>query len=1481
MRIGITVDMRHSMFSAGHPNSCIAVCEAMQVGGHEVVFIKKDTEKVWWDDVFGIMGDYTIESVENCTKLDVLIEVAFHLTQIQRSMLSNRVVWYCRKAAIFTDIESSVFACRIEGRNMEGISEIWLSDLYNSSDDMEYLKTLYPSLNISIVPWLWTPTIVEAHRKEKQSPVWPQVIHHIPIETPWTLHIMESNASNTSSCTLPLLMVQKSGISRIIVHNTEMLCKSKFFKDNILDNIYPPDTIQLVGRQRAIDWSHEPRSLIVSHSRFIPLKLSNLEAVWVGIPLIHNNIALRDFGCGLEKLYYRDNNIQDASNCLQEVIGSNLKDIYINNIDILTELRTRILYKYSPEAKASEWLSILERKGITIAPIPKKKPYKILFTDMWADFNPEYNMFLLAIQEYLIDYEVIGTSIKGDHNIHIFGPFGSEWLRIEGPKIYFTGENTGPIDHPSVKLNIGFRHNDVSNYLRMPLWMFEIDWFGADLQKIKNPIPIPVESCINTVVQPRTKFCAFIVSNPNNKIRNDSFHILNKYKPVDSAGKLFNTVGDVIFAGPGGGGGELKKHLFLKDYKFSLCYENESSDGYVTEKLLHAKAAGCIPIYWGARDVVKDFDPRGFIHIVDPDTLVEKVREIDEDDTKWLEMTKIPALTNEKVDFVKTTFKNMAQKIVTVTDILLVTSCSLNFIPSLKRWLENIELHRKVIPNLKAYVYLASDIPDTIVPKKDFVSYIRFPTECPEGFPDFWNPQHFAWKLWILKEVSCNPLLRGSTVFYMDCGSVIIRWPYFWIEKVKIDKISFLDDTTQQNYQWCHTDFCEALKVTDEELKSNQIAACLIMLIPGEQLVIDFFSEALRLGSIRKVIVGDKWSGVNAENRPIGHRHDQSILSILGKRNNVARIKYDIVYNHISARATFYGGQYVYVHRGDYKSHVPLLEGIDDAYVINLDRRTDRLKSFVEHHPYFKGKVRRHKAVDGLELTMTPNLATLFKPNDFYWKKAVMGCALSHLKLWLVLDTDAREIQSYLIMEDDARLKPEWSQAWSMIQGRIPLDWECIYLGGVLPPNKDGFKEVLEETNVPGLCRIKPNTFFGQSVPSRQFHFCTYAYVLSRRGVERIMEKIQLQKGIWTSADHVLYNSLNKENVYVLNPLVAGASQDDDPAYLNSDFNDFSRIDKFDSDLWNNDERFSLDQVVTLNTSLAIKETLDEIYSQKVTPLQRYVSLDVCNITNDTIYEGPWLKDNLGTFNIEVVSLETDLTKYDNLVILIIRNKWKEQIEWIHSICKSGKKFKVLHFSDEFEQDPCFFYDRHEITGILRFYNRSDISNSKVLTLPLGYHWKNHSPMIPLEERKNIVSFHGTNWNGRLDQLKPLMKIIPSNIKFYDDWKHPEQLDEKSYLDLLLDTIFVPCPRGNNVETFRFYEALECGCIPVFTELPGVLHDSKLPLLKTETWNDIAYTIKYLNNDKTKLKEYHTRLMNAWAVYKTDLKRKVSDWLKN
>jgi hypothetical protein len=45
---------------------------------------------------------------------------------------------------------------------------------------------------------------------------------------------------------------------------------------------------------------------------------------------------------------------------------------------------------------------------------------------------------------------------------------------------------------------------------------------------------------------------------------------------------------------------------------------------------------------------------------------------------------------------------------------------------------------------------------------------------------------------------------------------------------------------------------------------------------------------------------------------------------------------------------------------------------------------------------------------------MTPELQTLFAPNDFFWKKAVTGCAMSHLSLWWKLVNEHSDIQNYL-----------------------------------------------------------------------------------------------------------------------------------------------------------------------------------------------------------------------------------------------------------------------------------------------------------------------------------------------------------------------------------------------------------------------------------------------------------------------------------
>jgi hypothetical protein len=465
-------------------------------------------------------------------------------------------------------------------------------------------------------------------------------------------------------------------------------------------------------------------------------------------------------------------------------------------------------------------------------------------------------------------------------------------------------------------------------------------------------------------------------------------------------------------------------------------------------------------------------------------------------------------------------------------------------------------------------------------------------------------------------------------------------------------------------------------------------------------------------------------------------------------------------------------------------------------------------------------------------------------------------------------------------MEDDARLNPEWKDTWSQMYSKLPEDWECIYLGGVLPPNREGFKEVLEETRVPGLCRIAPNTFFGQSVPSRQFHFCAYAYVLSRAGVKKIIKSIEEHRGIWTSADHVLFNSLNKEHVYVVNPLLARASQEDDPNYVNSDFNDFSRVDKFDSDLWNNDERFSSEELSRYDvkdTKLNLIEAVNEPYLS-VSGVPQFVSLDVCSITHETLYETKWLEDMLGQpIRIEQVRRDTDLRGIKNLIVCVIRSKWKEQLEWLDSISKTGQTFKIIHLSDEFEQDPVDFYKAAK--GVLRFYRRKDISDENVLTLPLGYHLKSSDPIRPLTDRRYIWSFCGTDWNGRSEEMRVLEDLKPNRLEYYKEWKSSSQLRGQDYLDLLSDTMFVPCPRGNNIETFRFYEALERGCIPVFTELPLVLENSGIPFFKAKTWIEVREHIEALNKNIDELIKYQVSIFDAWSTYKERVRKGVCVWL--
>ena len=78
---------------------------------------------------------------------------------------------------------------------------------------------------------------------------------------------------------------------------------------------------------------------------------------------------------------------------------------------------------------------------------------------------------------------------------------------------------------------------------------------------------------------------------------------------------------------------------FQSQSKFTIAFENTSSPGYTTEKILHAFISNTIPIYWGDPEVTKDFNPKAFINcqdFEDFEAVMDRIREVDTDDGLYL-----------------------------------------------------------------------------------------------------------------------------------------------------------------------------------------------------------------------------------------------------------------------------------------------------------------------------------------------------------------------------------------------------------------------------------------------------------------------------------------------------------------------------------------------------------------------------------------------------------------------------------------------------------------------------------------------------------------------------------------------------------------------------------------------------------------------------------------------------------------------------
>lgn len=131
-----------------------------------------------------------------------------------------------------------------------------------------------------------------------------------------------------------------------------------------------------------------------------------------------------------------------------------------------------------------------------------------------------------------------------------------------------------------------------------------------------------------------------------------------------------------------------------------------------------------------------------------------------------------------------------------------------------------------------------------------------------------------------------------------------------------------------------------------------------------------------------------------------------------------------------------------------------------EIQVINMDSRTDRWQIFEQNYKQskrFKNRnfpYKRMSAVNGYNLKPNRYLEQLFNPNDFNYRCGMIGCALSHLKLWVEL-ANKDSFQMMIVLEDDVEFVPYFLLKLENVFAKLDAnetEWDVIFLGHHIYP---------------------------------------------------------------------------------------------------------------------------------------------------------------------------------------------------------------------------------------------------------------------------------------------------------------------------------------------------------------------------------------------------------------------------------------------
>ena len=255
---------------------------------------------------------------------------------------------------------------------------------------------------------------------------------------------------------------------------------------------------------------------------------------------------------------------------------------------------------------------------------------KVHFRDFWPGFSPN-SFFLPVVEKALGRVSMNSQLFEADIVIESVFPRKLSKRRLarligvnkfpsptskrnkkrkEPFRIWYTGENIRPpVSGHDLSLSFDVDSYDETN-VYWPLIYLSLSWFRLDEVPMSleferagyAPTPLEVSQGRSSATSERKGFLCAFVGNAE-PIRMRALEALTRLGQVDIYGAA---VGRPV----------KEKHVVSKNYRFSLCFENDIYPGYVTEKALDAHTSQCVPI-WRGEDAAGILNPDAIINAKD------------------------------------------------------------------------------------------------------------------------------------------------------------------------------------------------------------------------------------------------------------------------------------------------------------------------------------------------------------------------------------------------------------------------------------------------------------------------------------------------------------------------------------------------------------------------------------------------------------------------------------------------------------------------------------------------------------------------------------------------------------------------------------------------------------------------------------------------------------------------------------------------